>query len=139
MAGAVEKTKSKSEIRLGVYGKPLLVGTVAGVVTAVAVMLLCALAVSCFSLPTAAMRAMAILTVAAGGFVGGYGAARTLRKKGLLIGVTVGVLLALILTVAGVLFTKEAPAMQSLSKFAILIVSAMIGGILGVNAKSKRR
>ena len=135
----MEKTKSKSEIRLGVYGKPLLVGTVAGVVTAVAVMLLCALAVSCFSLPTAAMRAMAILTVAAGGFVGGYGAARTLRKKGLLIGVTVGVLLALILTVAGVLFTKEAPAMQSLSKFAILIVSAMIGGILGVNAKSKRR
>ena len=139
MAGAVEKTKSKSEIRLGVYGKPLLVGTVAGVVTAVAVMLLCALAVSCFSLPTAAMRAMAILTVAAGGFAGGYGAARTFRKKGLLIGVTVGVLLALILTVAGVLFTKEAPAMQSLSKFAILIVSAMIGGILGVNAKSKRR
>lgn len=135
----MEKTKSKSEIRLGVYGKPLLVGTVAGVVTAVAVMLLCALAVSCFSLPTAAMRAMAILTVAAGGFAGGYGAARTFRKKGLLIGVTVGVLLALILTVAGVLFTKEAPAMQSLSKFAILIVSAMIGGILGVNAKSKRR
>lgn len=135
----MEKTKSKSEIRLGVYGKPLLVGTVAGVVTAVAVMLLCALAVSCFSLPTAAMRAMAILTVAAGGFAGGYVAARTFRKKGLLIGVTVGVLLALILTVAGVLFTKEAPAMQSLSKFAILIVSAMIGGILGVNAKSKRR
>ena len=139
MASAMEKTKSKHEIRLGVYGKPLLVGTVAGVITAVAVMLLCALAVSCFSLPVAAMRAMAILTVAAGGFAGGYGAARIFRKRGLLIGVTVGVFLALILTVAGVLFTKEAPAMQSLSKFAILIVSAMIGGILGVNAKSKRR
>ena len=135
----MEKSKSKNEIRLGVYGKPLLVGTIAGAVTAVAVMLLCALAVSCFSLPTAAMRAMAILTVAAGGFAGGYGAARTFRKKGLLIGVAVGVILALILTIAGVIFTQQAPAMQSLSKFAILIAAAMIGGILGVNAKQKRR
>ena len=139
MAGAVEKSKSKNEIRLGVYGKPLPVGTIAGAVTAVAVMLFCALAVSCFSLPTAAMRIMAILTVAAGGFAGGYGAARTFRKKGLLIGVAVGVILALILTIAGVIFTQQAPAMQSLSKFAILIASAMIGGILGVNAKQKRR
>ena len=47
--------------------------------------------------------------------------------------------MALILTIAGVLFTQQAPAMQSLTKFAILIVSAMIGGILGVNAKQKRR
>ena len=138
MAGAVEKLKSKNEIRLGVYGKPLLVGTIAGTATAVAVILFCALAVSCFSLPTAAMRIMAILTVAAGGFAGGYGAARAFRKKGLLIGVAVGVILALI-TIAGVLFTQQAPAMQSLTKFAILIVSAMIGGILGVNAKQKRR
>lgn len=135
----MEKSKSKNEIRLGVYGKPLLVGTIAGALTAVLMLLLCALAVSCFSLPTAAMRIMAILTVAAGGFAGGYGAARVFRKKGLLIGVAVGVILALILTVAGVLFTKEAPAMQSLTKFAILIAAAMIGGILGVNAKSKRR
>ena len=85
------------------------------------------------------MRIMAILTVAAGGFAGGYGAARAFRKKGLLIGVAVGVILALILTIAGVIFTQQAPAMQSLSKFAILIASAMIGGILGVNAKQKRR
>ena len=135
----MEKSKSKNEIRLGVYGKPLLIGTIAGVLTAVAVLLFCALAVSCFSLPIAAMRAMAILTVAAGGLVGGYVAARTFRKKGLLIGTAVGVILALILTVAGVLFIKEAPVMQSLTKFAILIASAMIGGILGVNAKQKRR
>lgn len=139
MASAVEKLKSKGQMKLGALGKPLLVGTIAGALTVIVVLLICSFAVSCFSLPTAAMRAMAIITVAAGGFAGGYGAARAFRKKGLLIGGVVGVILALILTVAGVLFTQQAPAMQSLSKFAILMVSAMIGGILGVNAKSKRR
>ena len=135
----MEKSKSRNGVRLGAYGKPLLTGTIAGVVTAVAVLLLCALMVSCFSLPTGVIRFMAILTVGAGGLAGGYGAARIFQKKGLLIGAAVGVILALILTVAGVLFTREAPAMQSLTKFAILIVSAMIGGILGVNTKQKRR
>ncbi|MEG1158206.1 MAG: TIGR04086 family membrane protein [Oscillospiraceae bacterium] len=139
MANAVEKKKNKFESHTGSYAKPLLAGVIAGVLTMAAVLLLCAAVLACFALPPAVMRTMGLLTVISGGFFGGLIAASAIGKKGFLVGLSIGVILALMLTVASVLWLKSMPSAESFSKLAVLIVSAMIGGVLGVNHPHKRK
>ena len=108
-------------------------------VTAVIASVILSLSAVYLSLPPSVMPLASILTVSLSSFMGGYTVAKMLRKKGMILGAVMGVILSLILTLLAVIFTKQLPDAQSITKFAVLIVSAIIGGVLGVNTKQKRR
>lgn len=123
----------------GGYGRPLLCGLIAGVIGIGAMMLLCAFGASAAGAPVSVLPMLVIAALVAGGFIGGFAAAKSLGRKGLLVGAAIGILLSLILLVAASLYQKGLPEINGLTKCLILVVSAMIGGVLGVSSRPKRR
>ena len=113
-------------------------GIIASALTALIISVLMALAVSTLSLSPKLMPLLMTVTVALMGIAGGYVTSVTFKKKGLLMGAFLGVVVAIILTLLSSLFTEFSPSAGGFIKSVVIIVSAMTGGVLGVNAKQKR-
>ncbi len=73
-----------------------------------------------------------------GSFISGYLAARRIRERGMMIGALCGLIIFLLLLLASFM-SKFDVGLAALIKLAIALVSGAIGGIIGVNAKSKRK
>lgn len=81
---------------------------------------------------------LSVLTSAAlcvGAYTGGYVAARKRRHNGLLIGVLCGLFIFLIIFLASYFFAGTAGGFSGSSKFAMTLICAAVGGIVGVNNK----
>ncbi len=113
-------------------------GVLTSLLTAFLISLLMAVAVSAFSLHFKSMPLIMTLTVMIMSVAGGYITSVTFKRKGLLMGAFLGVILAIILTLLSTLFTEFSPSAGGFIKLVVIIVSAMTGGVLGVNAKQKR-
>ncbi len=121
-----------------IYAFSLGMGVLASALTAVIVSALMAIAVSTLSISSRLMPALMTVTLALMGIAGGYITSGILKKKGLLMGAFLGVITAIILTLMSGLFTEFSPSAGGFIKLVVIIVSAMTGGVLGVNAKQKR-
>ena len=114
----------------------LLMGVITSALTALVVSVLLAFALSLFS--PKLMPLIMTVTILLMGVSGGYVTSVIFKKKGLLTGALLGVILAIILTLLSLLFTEFSPSAGGFIKSVVIIVSAMTGGVLGVNAKQKR-
>ena len=128
----------KFKNRGSIYAFSLGMGVLASALTALIISVLMAVAVSSLSLSPKLMPLLMTLTIALMGISGGYITSRILGKKGLLMGAFLGVIVAIILTMLSGLFTEFSPSAGGFVKLVVIIVSAMAGGVLGVNAKQKR-
>jgi len=118
-------------------------GLIRGVVTGIAaiflLMLLASFLMDKCSLPPSSASLMLIPILILGGMAGGFTAAADLKKEGLLCGAVVGGVLAAIELCAVVIATGDVPSGNAITKGVILLCSAMLGGIWGVNRKAKRK
>lgn len=73
-----------------------------------------------------------------GSFLSGYLAARRIRERGMIIGALCGLIIFSLLLLASVMNRFDV-GLAAFIKLAISVVSGAIGGILGVNAKLKRK
>ncbi len=73
-----------------------------------------------------------------GSFISGYLAARRIRERGMMIGALCGLIIFLLLLLASFM-SKFDVGLAALIKLVISVVSGAIGGIIGVNAKFKRK
>ncbi len=73
-----------------------------------------------------------------GSFVSGYLAARRIRERGMMVGALCGLIIFLLLMLAAFM-SKFDMGLMALIKLVIAVVSGAIGGIIGVNAKFKRK
>ncbi len=78
------------------------------------------------------------VAAAVGAGIGGYFAARRNKSKGLICGALVAVIMFLVFSVIGAVLGSSITLM-SLIRFVILLLSGVIGGILGVNKRDKRK
>lgn len=72
-------------------------------------------------------------------FVGGYITARITKINGLLSGALCGIIMFVILTIAGLCMTEETLTYITLVKLVAFTISGGLGGIKGVNKKEKIR
>ena len=115
--------------------RPLLVGTAIGVIVCVAALLLMAALVRTVDVPRAAVLPLAIAAAAAGAFAGGLAAAAAAGQRGLAVGALCGLVLYLLILLAGFIRYSGVSGGTAVFKLAVLIVAGGLGGVLGVNCR----
>lgn len=81
---------------------------------------------------------MSTVSLCVGAYCGGYIASRLKRRNGLVIGLLTGLFIYFIIFLAAVIFAKTSISFGFVTKLIITVVSAAIGGIIGVNSKHKK-
>lgn len=107
--------------------------------------LLCAFLLTLFSfgfvkaqhLPQFALMPVVIFVSAASAFFAGYVTVRLVGKNGLAFGALTGFVLFLLFFLAGFLLAREAVALTTLTRLAIMALSGAIGGYVAVSRKKR--
>lgn len=73
-----------------------------------------------------------------GAYFGGFVSAKKRRKNGLFMGVLCGLFMFLIIVVIGSLFVRSVSGFSPTVKMILTLVCGAIGGVVGVNSKSRR-
>ena len=75
----------------------------------------------------------ATASIAMGSLAAAYYAAKAIGKRGFLTGVTIGGITFLIITIISLILDKGEVTSNTLFHFIIIMLSSLIGGIIGVN------
>ena len=113
--------------------RPVVIGTVIGAGGCLLILLLMAAVMASSDIPKAAVTPMAVAAAAIGAFISGIVAARISREKGLMLGAVCGLLLYLLVMLAGCAVLREIRGAYAVVKLAVMIGCAALGGVLGVN------
>ncbi len=130
--------KEDSSAMVKRFLRPVIIGAVVGALCCTLLLAVMAAIVASQDIPKAAITPMAIVAAAAGAFFGGFAAARIAKEKGLLIGGTCGLLLFILVALAGFAFLKEIRGAYILVKLAVMLVLSALGGVIGVNLRKRR-
>ena len=130
--------KEDSSAMVKRFLRPVILGAVVGALCCTLLLAVMAAIVASQDIPKAAITPMAIVAAAAGAFFGGFAAARIAKEKGLLIGGTCGLLLFILVALAGFAFLKEIRGAYILVKLAVMLVLSALGGVIGVNLRKRR-
>lgn len=89
-------------------------------------------------LPQGAVAVMSTIALCCGAYAGGFSCAKKRRKNGLFMGIATGVAIFSVIFILSLIFAKTAVNFTAASKLFWTIVFSAIGGIVGVNSKSRR-
>ncbi len=81
----------------------------------------------------------ATISLGLGCFLSSLYAAGKIGQKGLLIGAIIGGVTFIIVTLVGLMGSKEIFTLNTLFRFIILMLLSFIGGVLGVNSKQNQK
>ena len=132
------KSRKEEPAWLAEWVKPLAIGTVAGIVTCFVSMLLMAALLLTQDAPHNVVSPLALVVLVVGCFAGGVTAARLAGKNGWLMGLLCGGMLFLVLLLAGGFAPLRNAEAHPLIKIAVMLFTAAVGGIVGINLKRKR-
>ena len=118
--------------------RPLLTGTIAGLLCCFAALLLFSAIMAAQDIPQMAVTPMAVVAAAFGAFIGGLISARAAGSRGLLYGAACGAVMYLIVMIAGFAVLKDIRGIYALVKLAVMVGCAGIGGVIGVNMRKRR-
>ena len=130
--------KEDSSAMVKRFLRPVIIGAVVGALCCTLLLAVMAAIVASQDIPKAAITPMAIVAAAAGAVFGGFAAARIAKEKGLLIGGACGLLLFILVALAGFAFLKEIRGAYILVKLAVMLVLSALGGVIGVNLRKRR-
>ena len=119
--------------------RPVAISVLTGVIACVAILIFSAAIISSQSVPHRLISPMVILSLIVGGFISGFLCSKAIREKGLVYGAVCGFLISLAMLLAGFVITEDGIGVLALIKIMIVMFSAMIGGVLGVNTRKKRK
>ena len=114
------KSRSEDTAMVKKILRPVLVGACMGAVVCLLLLLLMAAVIAAVDVPKAAITPLAVVASAVGAFVGG---------------IACGLILFVLVLVAGFAVLKEVRGSFAVAKLFILIGCGAIGGILGVNSR----
>ncbi len=117
--------------------RPALVGVAVGVIACVGALMLMALIVQSVDVPRTAVLPIAIATAAIGAFLAGLTAAAVAKQKGLLLGAVCGLVLWLLILLAGVARYTGVSGSNAALKLVVLLLCGSVGGVLGVNMRKR--
>lgn len=119
--------------------KAVITGTISGSVAALVLLLICVYAVTKMTaIPYGAITPMTVSAVSVGAFVGGYVCGRVSKRLGLAMGAVCGAVMFLVFVGIGMAFGGSLGSV-TLLRLALMITAGALGGIAGVNKRSRRR
>ena len=121
------------------FVKTIAIGLAVGMIAILILLAVFAIVMTLSDMPPMAITIMAVSAVGAGGFASGYTSAKIARASGLIKGAICGALLSLLTIFIGAAFLGETMGTLVLIKITVIIVCASLGGVMGVNAKIRRR
>ena len=127
--------ESKSKLLVKAVGISVLLGAACIAV----LLLLFSIVMVTNDVPAFAIDICTSVSLGLGTLLAGYLAARILRSNGIVVGAVTAAVLFAVLFFISLIFVYRAITIVMLTKFAICLICGIIGGILGVNHKSKKR
>ncbi|MCR5542242.1 MAG: TIGR04086 family membrane protein [Ruminococcus sp.] len=127
--------KYRSKVRgLGIAAEQLIALTVAA---GVIMLLICAMAFLLTKIDAgkSVLSAMSTGALVTGAYFGGYTGGRKRKRNGLAAGALTGVLMFVIILIAGSIFAGYSARITSFGKLLLTVAAASIGGVVGVNTK----
>ena len=109
-----------------------------GLLATTAVLLLFSFVMSKKDVPFMLLNPFSAGLLILGSFLSGYLAARRIRERGLIVGAMCGLMVFFVL-IMGAFLNRFDVGLTALIKMIISIVSGAIGGVVGVNARSRRK
>ena len=130
-------THSSTHTALRQWIRPLLIGVCVGVLCGTLLLLLAALALRSVDLPRGAVTPLATAAAGIGGLFGGLATALAAGRRGLVMGALCGLLLYVVLLLAGLSRGSGIDPGYAAIKLTVLTVAGALGGVLGVNRKRR--
>jgi putative membrane protein (TIGR04086 family) len=119
--------------------RPVAMSVLFGVLFCVVLMLVMSVIITTQDIPQSAIEPLAVFAVSVGAFVAGYLCARALRANGLMYGAVCGAVLTVIVLIAGLIAGTGGLGIPALFRTVFLMLSSMLGGVIGVNTKKRRK
>lgn len=117
--------------------RSILIGTGVGVVLGVVLLLAAAAVMASTGIPTGAVTPIALAVMSLSALAGGFVTARLARERGLLWGAVCGLLMFLIVALAGLSVEHTVQGTSLFLKLALTVACGAFGGVLGVNVGRK--
>ena len=130
-------TRDRSQSFFGRFIRPLLIGVAVGILVCTLLLLLMAAVIQRVDVPRGAALPLAVVAAAVGAFAGGLTAALISRQRGLLLGAISGLVLFLLVLLAGLARYAAVDGPTALLKAVVLVVAGAVGGVLGVNRRRR--
>jgi len=118
--------------------RPIAVSVVCGMAACILLMLLMSVLLTTQNIPQSAIEPMALFAISAGAFTAGYLCARAMRSGGLVYGGACGLIITLIVIIAG-LSAGNSLGAPALFRIIFIMLSSMLGGVVGVNTRRRKR
>lgn len=126
----------------GIFGKwirPIGLGAAAGAVGCLLMLLLLAALLLTQDVPQTGVAPLALVAAVTGAFIGGFTSGRICGENGWLAGSLAGLVLFLMLLIAGrFAMVADAAGTHLWVKLATMLVAAAVGGIVAVNVRQRR-
>ena len=123
----------------GLVVKPVLTSVLIGVLVCVGVLLLLSFILSARNVPNSLVNPLAVFSISVGALVSGFCCAKLIRRGGLAYGALCGAVFSLTVMLASFGVSDNGFGLTALFKIAFMMLSAMLGGVLGVNTRYRRR
>ena len=125
---------------ISLIAKPVLMSVALGAALCIAVLLLLSFILSsAISVPQSLINPMAVFSISAGALAAGFLCAKFIRRSGLAYGALCGAVFSLVVMLASFGVSDNGFGITALFKIAFMMLSAMLGGVLGVNTRIRRR
>ncbi|MCL2056329.1 MAG: TIGR04086 family membrane protein [Oscillospiraceae bacterium] len=128
----IEAPTSRESIR------PIAVSAVCGIIVCALLMLVMSIVITTQDVPHSAIEPMAVFAVSAGALAAGYLCARAMRSGGLVHGGACGLVITLIVLIAG-LSAGNSLGVPALFRIIFIMLSSMMGGVIGVNTRRRKK
>ena len=120
--------------------KAIVLGACSGAVFCMIGLIVCALVfMGAKSIPYQIIQQIVLAICGLGALLSGYLCVRISRKNGLLFGFLAALLLFLLMLLVSAAAIQEPFTQQSVLRGLVMVIAGAIGGVIGVNKKSKRR
>lgn len=129
----------KTTVGLGGYLKPFLIGILVSIISTAILLFIFAFLLTIYDASDSIVVIMSMLAWGIGALAGGFAAAKSYGKNGLIIGFCSGLIMFLILTIVAMIINSSGLTIQSFIKLVLSVICACVGGVLGINLKRKRK
>ena len=131
------KARNEDTAMVKRFMRPILVGAVVGAICCLVMLLIMAAVMAAVDVPKVAVTPLAIVVGAVGAFISGLVGARIAEEKGWLFGASCGLLLYIMVLIAGFALLKDVRGASLAAKLATMVICGAIGGIIGVNTRKR--
>ena len=124
------------------YGRFLiniLISTGIGILIVFVLLLIMSLFALLLDLSEGVLSPLSTVALAIGTYFSAYISGKVIKEKSLFIGLIIGFLIFIIISIVSAIVSKSSLTLISLFHFLVTVLSGVIGAIIGVNSANKRK